>query len=145
MRLPILFSILMIFSCSKEPIEISNEIDTCPIMLIEPEGFEEIQLLAGARAADLEGDCLKINVVFSGIDEGDRFDLVTDGVLDDSNPPKLTLKIKDHKPSELANFPATNKSFDISSIRTELGVVGDVMLRFIYRNTDEEFLVLYPE
>ena len=126
MRLIICFFILFLISCSDTDDDIA-----CKPVIFDKEMFDS-QDNFGLQLLDykLEGNCLKVNLGFSGCSDDHKIELVTDGITPATDPFNvITCDFYDHNPEMCEAYFTVEKEFDIQPIRDRYDGQPEIILR----------------
>jgi|GEM_PF-4008650 len=115
--------------------------DNCQNFLIENNITDKITN-AHASIVDHEivDDCLKVTLTVGGCDDDHihDIDLITTGEINESLPVQIPFYFRDNNPQSCQAIVTLKREFDLSRIRSELGVEGDA--RLIFQLSQQEIL-----
>ena len=132
-----LFLLILFFSaCSDDPIN-----EDCPDrILVNDSKYQSIEDHQGLFIQEMEitDDCLRINIGFSGCDDGHTINMVTDGSVAESFPVQVRFKLEDKNPQACQAFFVKDFFFDLHQLDA---VVGDEpSARLIFPLAQDEIL-----
>ena len=120
-----------IFSCEPDSNEEPSTENNCRDILISESKFQEIDYnQASILEYEIIDDCLKVKLGVGGCDEDHEIDLITDGGINESLPPQITFVFKDNDLQPCNAYFQIDREFDLTPIRTSLGLDEDVYLTF---------------
>lgn len=136
MRMTILFSICLLLSAcggdDDHPSVCGNHI------IIDADQFNSItdNQLLNILNLSIEGECLNINIGFSGCDDDHDISLVTDGAVAESFPVQIFFKLSDANPQACTAYFEKEYSYDLEDLEDLVTTEPKARLVFVGR-TDE--------
>ena len=101
----------------------------CKPILIDESLFNDSDFATGGLVEySLEGDCLSVQIGLGGCSPDHTIEMVTDGVLLESFPPKLVFKFVDKNPELCLAYFVLERQYDLRAIAdiTESNVIIEI-------------------
>ena len=113
MRIIYFIIVILLFSCSD-----SEQNSSCVPLLFDKDLYHELDHFGiDLIEYDLNDNCLKVRLGFSGCSSDHTFDLMSQGIETPMEPYSMTCDFYDHNPELCEAYFIVDREFDISPIR----------------------------